>query len=278
MPDLRIAQDAAEAPQKPGDGWERLSRLLDERRIQNAMHELQRFLGLERLDGKRFLDIGCRTGLHSLAALRLGASHVTAVDVDPESVAMTNCLLTSRAGLEQFECRQMSIFDADAASLGRFDVVHSWGSLHHTGAMHEAIARAAKLVHDDGLLALAVYRRTVLCGFWKIEKRAYSRMPPWLQRVLVMTYVAKSRVGCLIRRRDFRKEVVDPARQRGKDYQSDVHEWLGNFPYESLTPREFSDFVEALGFRREHPDRLGDRALWTLSSGGCQEIRFRKAA
>jgi len=40
-----------------------------------------RLLGNETLAGKRFLDIGCGSGLHSLAALQLGAAEVVVAKV-----------------------------------------------------------------------------------------------------------------------------------------------------------------------------------------------------
>jgi 2-polyprenyl-6-hydroxyphenyl methylase/3-demethylubiquinone-9 3-methyltransferase len=261
-----------------GQNWASYSKLIDESRVAQAMRDLQKFLGRDDLAGATFLDIGCGSGVHSLAALRLDAAHVTAIDIDDDSVATTRKVLEANVPVDRFHCRRLSVFEADPAALGRFDIVYSWGVLHHTGAMHEAIERAAGLVDDDGLLALALYRKTVLCGFWKIEKRVYSRMPRWAQKLCIKVYTAKSRLGCLVKGRDFAKYVADYAADRGMDYEHDVHDWLGGFPYESVTPREFGTFVEKLGFQREHPQTLSDSSLWTLSSGGCQEIRFRKAA
>jgi 2-polyprenyl-6-hydroxyphenyl methylase/3-demethylubiquinone-9 3-methyltransferase len=261
-----------------GQNWASYSRLLDESRIAQATRDLQSFLGVADLAGRRFLDIGCGSGVHSLAAIRLGAAHVTAIDLDHDSVATTQAVLDAHASTGRYTVQRVSVFDADPADLGLFDVVYSWGVLHHTGSMHEAIERAARLVNDEGVLALALYRKTVICGFWKIEKRVYSRLPEWLQRCVIKAYTAKSRLGCLLKGRDFSRYVKEYAAERGMDYEHDVHDWLGGYPYESITPRAFGEFVERLGFQREHPIELSDRALWTLSSGGCQEIRFRKAA
>lgn len=40
--------------------------------------------------GQAVIDIGCGTGILSIAALELGAAHALAVDIDPESVKATN--------------------------------------------------------------------------------------------------------------------------------------------------------------------------------------------
>jgi 2-polyprenyl-6-hydroxyphenyl methylase/3-demethylubiquinone-9 3-methyltransferase len=276
MSGFRDSLKRVETHFRVGENWSRYSRLLDESRISQATEDLRRFLGVETLHGARFLDISCGSGVHSLAAIRLGAAHVMAIDIDEDSVETTRSVLAAHGAGDRFDCRRVSIFEADARDLGTFDVVYSWGVLHHTGAMHEAIERAALLVNEGGLLALALYRKTILCGFWKIEKRAYSRMPRWVQRFLIRLYTTKSQVGCLVRGRNFAQYVAEYARKRGMSYEHDVHDWLGGFPYESVTPKAFGEFVEGLGFQRESPLRLDGRVLWTLSSGGCQEIRFRK--
>ncbi len=188
-------------------------------------------------------------------------------------------MLAAHAPPASFTCHELSIFDADPSRLGTFDVVYSWGVLHHTGAMHEAIRQAAALVAPQGLLALAIYRKTVLCQFWKLEKRAYSRMPRSLQQILIKTYSLKSRLGALLKGRDFSRYVANYEATRGMDYEHDIHDWLGGYPYESMTPREFREYVEGLGFTcEERATDLSDRPLWTASSGGCQELRFRRAA
>ena len=52
------------------------------------------------------------------------------------------------------------MFDAQ----GQFDVVYSWGVLHHTAAMWKAIDHAAGLVKPGGLFAIALYQKTPACG------------------------------------------------------------------------------------------------------------------
>ena len=71
-----------------GRNWQRFLQVLDEDRICEAEKSLKDFLGCETLAGKSFLDIGCGSGLFSLAARRLGAS-VRSFDFDDDSVACT---------------------------------------------------------------------------------------------------------------------------------------------------------------------------------------------
>src|SRR5438093_4320793 len=119
-----------------GRNWARFLSALDDRKIEAATHSLEKTLGVESLDGKRFLDIGSGSGLFSLAARRLGA-RVRSFDYDPRSVA---CAMELRrryfATDRDWEIGEGSALDAEfLGSLGKFDVVYSWGVLHHTGAM-----------------------------------------------------------------------------------------------------------------------------------------------
>ncbi len=69
-----------------GDNWTRFLELLDDRRIGEAEASLRDMLGIADLRDRSFLDIGCGSGLFSLAARRLGAK-VRSFDFDAQSVA-----------------------------------------------------------------------------------------------------------------------------------------------------------------------------------------------
>src|SRR3712207_9119 len=69
-----------------GHNWAKYVRLIDAERIAEAERSLTQMLGMPSLAGLRFLDIGCGSGLFSLAARRLGAK-VHSLDYDPTSVA-----------------------------------------------------------------------------------------------------------------------------------------------------------------------------------------------
>src|SRR6476620_5141731 len=122
-----------------GEHWSSFLRLVDEERVHAAEVSLAEMLGRDDLSGQRFLDIGCGSGLFSLAARRLGA-RVHSFDYDRQSVACTVHLrerfFAHDAG---WTVQQGSALDADyLASLGQFEVVYSWGVLHHTGNMQRA--------------------------------------------------------------------------------------------------------------------------------------------
>lgn len=94
-----------------GKNWASYAEKVTDAEIEEAEKALSRLLGGARLDGQRFLDIGCGSGLHSLAALRLGAKEVMAVDLDPDSVSTTQAMLTRFAPEgTSFRVEQISVF------------------------------------------------------------------------------------------------------------------------------------------------------------------------
>jgi 2-polyprenyl-6-hydroxyphenyl methylase/3-demethylubiquinone-9 3-methyltransferase len=232
-----------------GKNWAEFSGLIDEARIAQALEGVERLVGPGTIAGKTFLDIGCGSGIHCLAALQLGASHVVAVDLDPHSVTTTRQVLSRFASDTPCEVREQSVFDLDPGQMGVFDVVYAWGSLHHTGALLSAWRFAAQLVAPGGILIVAVYRKTRLCRLWKMEKWLYSRSPAWLQGFARALYIAAMRLAFLLTGRSFRAYRDNYGkRSRGMDYYRDVHDWLGGYPYESISPAEADEFRRSIGF------------------------------
>jgi 2-polyprenyl-3-methyl-5-hydroxy-6-metoxy-1,4-benzoquinol methylase len=250
-----------------GRNWARFLDVLDEDRIEAAQRSLSTMLSLPRLDGKTFLDIGSGSGLFSLAARRLGAS-VTSFDFDPDSVACARRLKEQfLADDDGWKAMLGSVLDSGfMASLPQYDVVYSWGVLHHTGKMRKAIEMAMDRVSPGGLLFVALYRKTWLCPLWRVEKRFYVASPAWIQGALRATYQAT--VG-LAYRLTHRGEVL----RRGMDYERDVDDWLGGYPYDSITPRELKAIVTARGFTLA---RQVIKSEGMHLTPGCDEYVFRR--
>ncbi|HEX4266676.1 MAG TPA: methyltransferase domain-containing protein [Steroidobacteraceae bacterium] len=256
-----------------GENWASYARLVTQRQIDDAAAALRRLLGDE-LHGKRFLDIGCGSGLHALAALRLGAVEVVAIDVDRKSVETARKMLETHAAGKAWRVLEKSVFDLDASDIGRFDVVYSWGVLHHTGDMHRALRIGATLVAPGGLFVFALYRRTSLCWFWKVEKRWYSGAGPFGQTVARSIFVGLFRaVFPVLKRRSFRQYVKEYSDRRGMDFYHDVHDWLGGWPYESISAADVQRFMGGIGMGEVRTiarsrDRTG------LFGSGCDEYVY----
>lgn len=260
-----------------GDNWAAYAKAISEKDIEEAIEGLRRLLGEGGLHGKRFLDIGSGSGIHSLAALRSGASEVVAVDLDPESVATTQRVLQSRAPGSRHRVKQASVFDLDSGDLGEFDVVYSWGVLHHTGDMDRAIRMAAAMVAPGGEFVFALYHRTWLCPFWTAEKRWYAKASGRGQAIARSIYIAIAVIRRWLKGRSFGRFVREYRGNRGMDFYHDVHDWLGGYPYESLSPDDVETVMRSLGFsltRRFVRDWLG--AQIGLFGSGCDEYAYRR--
>lgn len=260
-----------------GRNWKSFVAGIGEKSIIEAENGLRRLFPDGALAGRRFLDIGCGSGLSMLAALRLGAVSAQGIDLDRESVEAAEALLSRHAAGRDWSVRQSSILDADPAALGTHDIVYSWGVLHHTGSLWQAMDRAVALVAPGGRFAFAIYRRTPLCGFWKLEKRLYIALPEIGQTAVRAAYKAAFLLALAMTGRNPRRYVAEYHGARGMDWHHDVHDWLGGYPYESTDPGEIAAFLRRRGFALERQIEHPPVALGIFGSH-CDEFVALRAA
>jgi len=248
-----------------GKNWERFNALyLNADRVAEAKRSLVAFLQGQTLEGKTFVDIGCGSGLFSLAALELGAAKIVSVDVDPDSVACCVQLKESKGNPACWEVIEGSILDdALVDKLGTFDCVYSWGVLHHTGQMRRAIENATRLVAKHGLLYIAIYNKTDEWGFhpdgrfgssafWTKEKKMYVQLPGFLQRAIDYGAMGSMIVLYVLTLQNPMKKIRGHKQLRGMSWSIDIKDWLGGYPYESATAEEIFRMVHPLGFSLEN--------------------------
>lgn len=260
-----------------GSNWARFLSVLDEDRIRAAERGLQQMLQCQRLDGLRFLDIGSGSGLSSLAARRLGA-RVHSFDYDPDSVACTRELRRRyHAGDPDWVVEHGSALDADyLRSLGAFDIVYSWGVLHHTGRMWDALENAAIPVAPEGRLFIAIYNDTgTQARRWRWIKKAYNGLPRLARTPFAMAVTLPSELKALaratltLRPGEYVRSWTDYRTLRGMNRWHDIIDWVGGYPYEFATPDEIFEFYRARGF-----------TLIKMKCGGvglgCNEFVFQR--
>lgn len=243
---------------------------LDEERVQRASQTLCEFLGVDNLEGKRFLDVGSGSGLFSPAARRLGAE-VHSFDYDEESVA---CTMELRRRYytedEMWTVDQGSVLDQSyVESLGRWDVVYSWGVLHHTGDMWQALENVSGLVKQDGRLYIAIFNdQGYKSRQWTWIKRAYNQHR-WA-RPLLLVYGLVRGWGFTLRADTIRLQPLKSWRayhlERGLSAWRDNVDWVGGWPFEVATPEAIFNFYRNRGF--------GLTNLITRQRWGCNEFAF----
>lgn len=258
-----------------GKNWKDFLRTLDEDRIIEAEKSLKSMLKMESLDGKTFLDVGSGSGIFSLAARRLGA-RVHSFDFDPESVSCTR-ELRSRffSGDPNWTIEEGSILDRDyIASLGRFDFVYSWGVLHHTGKMWEALGNVSVPVALHGHLFIAIYNdmgwRSTL---WRAIKRTYNGLPRFLKTPFVLLVLVPGQSKALLqsifkrRLREYVHSWTQYGQNRGMSRWHDAVDWIGGYPYEVAKADDLVAFYRQRGFELVNL-RQCDYSL------GCNELVF----
>lgn len=256
-----------------GHNWRLFLDTLNDERIALAEDSLRVMLKTENLQGKRFLDAGCGSGLFSLAARRMGAT-VHSFDYDPESVA---CVRRLKQRFfpddETWITEEASVLDGDyLGGLGKFDIVYSWGVLHHTGAMWQALENIAIPVAGEGRLYVAIYnRQQFLSSYWRLVKRTYNRSPVLMRRAMALVfYLFFASVLCLadtVRGRNPMDRHSGRGR-RGMNFYRDIVDWIGGWPFEVATPEEIFRYYRDRNFSLVELKTCGGKH-------GCNEFVFR---
>lgn len=256
-----------------GKNWEKFLAGLDERRITTAEQSLKKKLEVADLQDLSFIDIGCGSGLFSLAARRLGA-RVHSFDYDPQSVACAAELKRRYFPDDgEWTIEEGSVLDREyLAALGAFDILYSWGVLHHTGAMWQALENISVLVAPGGRLFLALYNDQGRASrYWKLIKRTYNRLPGGLKFLILWPVCARlwgpRLIRDLLRGKPFNSRRTYGS-ERGMSPWRDLVDWVGGYPFEVATPGEIFEFYHQKGFTLVK--------LKTTHGFGCNEFVFIK--
>lgn len=240
--------------------------------VKESAEYIRSFLGVQDLRGKTFLDIGCGSGLHSLAAHYLKADGVTSVDIDEDSVRCCEWLRDKNQTPHAWRVMHGSLLDqAFLQQIPRHDIVYCWGVAHHTGDMYRSLQYLADMTGPGGLLYIAIYnkvpgRRGSI--FWYKIKQFYTDVPRLGKRLMEWIYVSYSVLLLLAHLQNPFKIMRDFKKKRGMSWKTDLIDWLGGYPY------EYASAEEIFRFYRDRDFTLVN--LKTTNYIGCNQFLFRK--
>jgi 2-polyprenyl-6-hydroxyphenyl methylase/3-demethylubiquinone-9 3-methyltransferase len=249
-----------------GSNWEGFSKQhIDRHRLVTACESLEVLFDKKSFVGKSFLDVGCGSGLFSLAAYQLGAKKVVGIDVNPRCVEISQGnrdILVPGAPIEFYVGSALA--PEQLKRFGSFDLVYAWGSLHHTGSMWSAIRNVSRCVAPEGVFVLAIYNKHITSPVWKMIKWTYNQVPDFVQRCMAVVFAGIIYFAKLLVTR------TNPlSKERGMDFWFDVIDWVGGYPYEYAAPTEVEESVRAQGF-------LLQRYIPAQVPTGCNEFVFHR--
>ncbi|PKO05188.1 MAG: class I SAM-dependent methyltransferase [Chloroflexi bacterium HGW-Chloroflexi-3] len=237
-----------------GENWQRFLSVLTNDHLLEAEKSLKCFLETIELSNLKFLDIGSGSGIHSLAARRLGAN-VLSFDFDLKSVACTE-ELKRRFSIDDpyWQIDQGSILDKKyIEGLGKFDICYAWGVLHHTGSLWQALYNAQIPLIKGGYLFIAIYNdQEIVSALWKVIKRNYNKnrfMKSIITIIFFSLFFFSGFFSDIVHLRNPINRYRDHKKYRGMSLIHDWRDWLGGYPYEPARPQEIIDFYVNLGFR-----------------------------
>lgn len=248
-----------------GRNWENYSRHIDEARLQSAHDALIELVGDP--SGRSFLDVGCGSGIHSLAALQAGSPLVTSFDYDARAVRATTALRNKLAAGSNWRIFQGDVLEPPE---GTWDIVYAWGSLHHTGALWEACENVARLVAPGGTLAISIYNdQGWVSRLWAGVKRAYVARPLLRLPLLLFTFLwtwGPTMVREVLAGRNPVRRWRDES-ERGMTAWTGLVDWAGGYPFEYASIDAVVQFFEPRGMRLERLKPVG-------TGRGCNEFVF----
>ena len=248
-----------------GENWSEYKKKASPEQFDASLEDLETWLGTENIKGKRILDIGCGSGVHSYNFYRLGAKELTSFDYDIHSVNTTREFWKEAKEPSNWTVFQGSVLDENLmAGLGKYDIVYSWGVLHHTGSMWQAIYNSIQTVAPGGLFWIAIYQGVDTYEYDLELKKRYNNAS-WLGKKAMVWYRVLRKIKTQLSRRE-NPFAWNKKNERGMDVYHDIIDWLGGLPYEVASVAQIRAFCEPEGLQLLKVD----------TTEGCAVYLFKK--
>jgi len=258
---------------KFGRNWLNFVNNISDLQIGEAKKSLIDLVNVDNLKGKTFLDIGCGSGLMSLVARQMGAK-VVSFDFDRNSVCCTKFLKEKfLPGDNEWHIEEGSILDTKyLKKIEEFDIVYSWGVLHHSGDMWTSLENVLiPLKNKNGTLIIAIYNdQGYKSYFWSKIKKVYNKNFFGFLLIFILfipTYFFLNLLIGLILYKNPISTFKNYKKSRGMSIYHDWIDWLGGYPYEFAKPEEIFSFYKSRGFNLIN--------FITTNSLGCNQFVFK---
>jgi len=253
-----------------GKNWKQYLRTINPEKIYGAKQSLTSMLRLHDLSDKKFIDVGCGSGLFSLAALELGAKQVLSFDLDPESTECAHILKEQYGPIPNWSITNGNVLERNwLTTLGTFDIVYSWGVLHHTGAMWQAFENICDLVKPGGYLYISIYNdQGLISKVWLLIKKLYNRSPSLIKKLIVLSYFSlmlANECGKIILQKKSFTEWFRSS-ERGMSLWYDCIDWCGGLPFETAKAEDLFEYFYCRGFNLIN--------MRLKKGSGCNEMVF----
>ena len=151
------------------------------------------FAEFERWRDKRVLEVGCGIGTDSINFARAGAD-LTAVDLSGESLKIAEARADVMGVADRIRFVEANAEELSSTLAGeQFDLVYSFGVIHHTLRPDRALAQMRRLIAPNGTLKLMVYHRRSWKVFWILVKQEHGRF--WNADERIAKH-AEAQLGC----------------------------------------------------------------------------------
>ena len=201
---------------------------------------IENFVDFPHWKGKRVLEIGCGIGTDTLKFVRAGAK-VDALDFSYESVSLANDRIRAE-GFQSFPYSDVAKFYWSNAEsympLEKYDLIYSFGVLHHTPCPEVILKKAWTRLLGDGELRIMLYAKWSIKHLFGIQPEAQAGCP--LVRWYSKREARKLLESCGFEVVSIEKTHIFP--WRISDYRE--HRFVKAFPW-NITPKWLFRWLES---------------------------------